>query len=152
MPEIVIFTGIQASGKSSFYKEHFFQAHVRVSLDLLRTRNREQKLIEYCLATKMSLVIDNTNPSRADRKRYFDFVKEWPQFEVHGYYFQSKVQECVFRNSARAAVEKIPEIAIRSTHAKLEIPQLAEGYKHIWYVSILANSAFKTEPWSSEIW
>lgn len=152
MPEIVIFTGIQASGKSTFYKDRFFQTHVRISLDLLRTRNREQKLIEYCLETDMNFVVDNTNPSHADRKRYFDLVKGKPQFEVHGYYFQSKIHECVLRNNARAEGEKIPEIGIRSTHAKLELPQLSEGYKHLWYISILLNGTFEIEPWSSEIY
>jgi predicted kinase len=35
--EAVIFTGLQATGKSSFFKERFFSTHVRISLDLLRT-------------------------------------------------------------------------------------------------------------------
>jgi len=35
--EAVIFTGIQAVGKSTFYKEHFFTTHVRINLDMLKT-------------------------------------------------------------------------------------------------------------------
>ena len=41
--EAIVFIGLQASGKSSFYKERFFSTHVRISLDLLRTRNRERQ-------------------------------------------------------------------------------------------------------------
>ncbi|MEN3294973.1 MAG: hypothetical protein V7642_4226, partial [Burkholderiales bacterium] len=41
MMEMLLFIGIQASGKSTFYKERFFDTHVRISMDLLRTRNRE---------------------------------------------------------------------------------------------------------------
>ena len=37
MNEIVIFVGIPASGKTSFYKERFFPSHVYVSQDQLRT-------------------------------------------------------------------------------------------------------------------
>src|SRR4051812_8782542 len=36
--EAVILIGIQGSGKSTFYRERFFDTHVRVSLDLLKTR------------------------------------------------------------------------------------------------------------------
>ena len=38
--EAVVFTGIQASGKSTFYRERFFHTHLRISLDLLKTRGR----------------------------------------------------------------------------------------------------------------
>ena len=37
MSEIVIFVGIPASGKTTFYKERFFPSHVYVSQDQLRT-------------------------------------------------------------------------------------------------------------------
>ena len=151
MPEVIIFTGLQASGKSTYYKEHFFQSHLRVSLDLLRTRNREKKLIQYCLETEMSFVVDNTNPSRKDRERYFDLIKEKPQFEVTGYYFQSKIDECTRRNSVRAESDKIPDIGIRSTHSKLEVPELSEGFESLWYIRILENGGFEIEPWSDEI-
>ena len=41
--EAVVFAGLQASEKSSFFKERFFSTHVRISLDLLKTRNREER-------------------------------------------------------------------------------------------------------------
>lgn len=44
--EGIIFIGIQASGKSSFYKEKFFNSHLRVSLDLLNTRNKENQILD----------------------------------------------------------------------------------------------------------
>jgi predicted kinase len=34
--QAVILVGIQAAGKSPFYRERFFGSHVRISLDLLR--------------------------------------------------------------------------------------------------------------------
>jgi predicted kinase len=40
--EAVIFVGIQASGKSTFYCQRFFATHMRISLDMLRTRRRER--------------------------------------------------------------------------------------------------------------
>jgi len=46
--EGIIFIGIQASGKSTFYKERFFNTHVRISLDLLNTRNKENHFFDKC--------------------------------------------------------------------------------------------------------
>jgi predicted kinase len=68
--EMILFIGMQASGKSTFYKERFFDSHVRISMDLLRTRNRERIFIQTCLSTQQRLVVDNTNPTRAERARY----------------------------------------------------------------------------------
>ena len=39
--EAVIFVGLQASGKSTFYRERFSRTHVRINLDMLKTRHRE---------------------------------------------------------------------------------------------------------------
>ena len=47
--EAIVFVGIQASGKSTFYRERFFATHVRISLDLLRTRHREGRFLQTCL-------------------------------------------------------------------------------------------------------
>jgi predicted kinase len=73
--EAVIFTGIQASGKSAFYKERFFHSHVRISLDLLRTRHREAVLLKTCLELRQPFVVDNTNPAATDRARYIALAR-----------------------------------------------------------------------------
>lgn len=49
--EAVIFIGLQASGKSTFYQERFFNTHVRINLDMLKTRNREKQSLQVCLQT-----------------------------------------------------------------------------------------------------
>jgi hypothetical protein len=45
MPQAVIFIGVQASGKSTFYMDRFFRTHMRINLDMLHTRNRERLLL-----------------------------------------------------------------------------------------------------------
>ncbi|RYY19011.1 MAG: hypothetical protein EOO36_06795 [Cytophagaceae bacterium] len=57
--QLVLFCGIQATGKSTFYQQRFFHSHLRLSLDLLRTRHREQRLLQVCLETQMRCVIDS---------------------------------------------------------------------------------------------
>ena len=59
--EAILFIGIPAVGKSTFYQERFFTTHVRINLDMLKTRAREFLLIHACLAGKQPFVVDNTN-------------------------------------------------------------------------------------------
>ena len=74
--EAVIFIGLQASGKSSFYRDRFINTHIRLNLDMLKTRHREKLLFHACLEAKQPVVIDNTNPSKSDRLRYIPLGKE----------------------------------------------------------------------------
>ncbi len=68
--EAVIFVGVQGAGKSTLYRERFSDTHIRINLDMLKTRRREQLILEACLAAQQSFVVDNTNPLPSDRARY----------------------------------------------------------------------------------
>ena len=50
--ELVLFMGIQATGKSTFFRERFFDTHLRMNLDMLKTRHRESLLFAACLEAK----------------------------------------------------------------------------------------------------
>lgn len=84
--EAVIFMGIQATGKSTFYQKTFADTHVRINLDMLRTRHRELLLFETCLKMKQPFVVDNTNPTADDRNRYIPIAKS-AGFRIIGYFF-----------------------------------------------------------------
>ena len=145
--EAVVFVGLQASGKSSFYKERFFSTHVRISLDLLRTRNRERRLLTVCLETQQPFVIDNTNPTREERAKYIDAAKS-AKYSVVGFYFRSKAEECLTRNQQRT--DRVPDVGILSTAKKLELPTLEEGFDTLRYVR-LTEVGFVVEEWNNEI-
>lgn len=70
--ELVVFVGLQASGKSTFFRERFAATHEHVSKDLFRNnRNRDRRqrqLIEAALAAGSPVVVDNTNPTPEDRR------------------------------------------------------------------------------------
>jgi len=42
--ELVILMGLQATGKSTSCRERFYCTHLRINLDLLKTRPRERAL------------------------------------------------------------------------------------------------------------
>ncbi len=89
--QLIIFIGVQASGKSTFYKQHFYNTHLRLNLDMLKTRHRENMLFEACLASKTKMVIDNTNPTKEDRVRYMQRAKD-TGFKIVAYYFETDLK------------------------------------------------------------
>lgn len=147
--EAVIFCGIPGCGKSSFFKERFFHSHVRISLDLLKTRHRERRLLDVCLATEQRFVIDNTNIARQHRQLYIAAAKA-RKFAVNGYYFQSSVADCLRRNALRSEAERVPEVAILSAAKKLEILSWDEGFDQLQYVSI-SETGFVVEEWRDDV-
>jgi predicted kinase len=144
--EAIIFIGLQASGKSSFYREKFSDTHMRINLDMLKTRHREKILFNACLEAKQPLVIDNTNPTIEDRKRYISIAKE-KQFQIIGYYFKADLEKCKLRNNQRD--RSIPLIALLATYQKLQIPTYQEGFDRLYYVSIDKNNSFVVEEWNA---
>ena len=85
--EAVIFIGLQAAGKSSFYQQRFFGTHVRINTDMLKTKHRERLLLDACLAGKQSFVIDKVNAAAEDRATYIGAAKA-TGFQVVGCYFR----------------------------------------------------------------
>jgi predicted kinase len=147
--QAIIFTGIQGSGKSSFYKARFFKTHIRLSLDMLHTRHRETLLIQSCIEAKQPFVVDNTNPTTIERVRYIQVAKAG-RFEVIGYYFQSSVGDALRRNTERMGKERVPDLAILATFKKLQIPTLDEGFDALYYVQIDASGEFIIQEWHSD--
>lgn len=144
-PQAVIFIGIQASGKSTFYHQNFSDDYVRINLDTLHTRNKESILLEECLLQKKSFVVDNTNPTAADRKRYIQAAKE-QGYIIEGYFFQSVIQECMERNSLRTGKACISNKAIAYTSNRLELPSYQEEFDRLYFVYI-EDGEFKVDLW-----
>jgi predicted kinase len=128
--EAIIFCGIQGSGKSTYYKEHFFGSHVRISLDLLKTRNREKSFFELCLRTRQKLVVDNTNPTREDRATYLLPAKA-AGFRVICLFFLTDVKLAVERNAQREGKAKVPPAGLFGTLKKFQAPTLDEGFDEV---------------------
>ncbi len=139
--EAVIFAGVQGSGKSTFYRERFCDTHVRIDLDMLRTRHREQLLLAACLTGKQSFVIDNTNPLPGDRARYIGPARQ-AGFRVVAYFFETALRDAVRRNNERPGKQRVPVPAIAGTFRKLQAPTMEEGFDAIYKVTISPEGAF----------
>lgn len=142
--EAVIFAGIQASGKSSFYRERFFDTHLRINLDMLKTRHREDLLLRACIDAKQPFVVDHTNPSVVERARYIEAARAGG-FRVVGYYFHSSVKEALARNARRTGKTRIPEKGIFGTYKRLQVPILEEGFSLLYHVHIDDAGRFVVE-------
>ena len=148
--EAIIFVGLQGAGKSTFYKERFFNTHLRVNLDMLRTRHRERILLRACIEMQSPFVVDNTNPTVADRAGYIALAKE-AGYRVIGYSFATTPQECARRNAARAEAARVPRGAIWGTHKRLQGPTLAEGFDTLYVVRPDGAGGFAIEEWPGEV-
>ncbi len=136
--------GVQASGKTSYYNS-FFSGYEHISLDELKTRKKEYKLLQDCIASGRDFVSDNTNPTPEDRKRYIDMAS-LAGYEITGYYFCSEIEKCIARNRARVGKSRVPDVAVAATHRKLVIPSMSEGFDRLYYVRLTENGLI-TEDW-----
>jgi predicted kinase len=146
--EAIMLIGLPGSGKSTFYKQRFFQTHVRISLDLLKTRNRERMLLTACLTSDQPYVVDNTNPTKAERAYYIQRAR-LKRFRVIGYYFAESPADCLQRNAARPKLEQVPAVAVYATANKLQPPSLEEGFDQLFTVR-LQEETFQIDPWQPD--
>lgn len=140
----ILFIGIQASGKTTFFKQQLeTDGFVHISMDLIGNRNKEKQLVQDCISAGKDFVIDNTNPTKSERRRYLDLL-DGKGYEVAGYFFQSRVQDCIRRNQERG--ETVPPKAIAATSNRLETPSYAEGFDSIKFIEITENG-FSISDW-----
>lgn len=117
---------------------------------MLKTKHREDLLIEACLRAKQSFVVDKTNVTVADRAKRIEQAKQLG-FRVVGYYFRSVFAEALARNDLRTGKARIPAAALGGTLKRLEIPTTAEGFDQLFYVWINENNEFVVEEWKDQI-
>jgi predicted kinase len=137
-PELIIFVGLQAAGKTTYYQEHFAATHVHVSKDLmLNTRNREtmqMQQIDEALAAGRSVVVDNTNPTRDVRAPLIAVARRHGA-RVIGVWFDPHISTSLARNRQREGRARVPDVAIFVTKKKLVAPSTDEGFDEVRVVT-----------------
>jgi predicted kinase len=143
--EAVVLCGVQGSGKTTLYRDRFLDTHVRVSMDLLRTRNREAEFVRVCLETGQRFVVDNTNPTPADRRRYVEPARV-AGFKVVGYLVEIDAAEALGRNAERAGKARVPVAGVVGTSRRLQRPTLEEGFDELWHATAAPGGGWRIEP------
>jgi predicted kinase len=148
--ELVILIGLQASGKSAFRRAHFSQTHVCISKDdfpkAKKRDKRQRRLLEEAFSQDHSVVVDNTNPSVAERAELITLACAY-QAKVTGYYFESLVADCLKRNNQREGAARVPDIAIFSTIKKLQRPSYHEGFDKLFYIRAPGDLNLEIRDW-----
>ncbi|HWE22912.1 MAG TPA: ATP-binding protein [Myxococcales bacterium] len=141
--ELVIFVGLQGSGKSGFYVSRYAGTHVHVSKDLFPRHSRHKperqlRQIEQALATGQSVVVDNTNPRRADRAPLLELARRYGARTV-AVHFLASIGEALGRNRAREGTARVPDVAIFTTAKRFEPPNHEEGFDEVMRVRLGAE-------------
>jgi len=126
--EAIIFIGIPASGKSTYYEKHFKDTHLRLNLDMLGRRRRERALFEAAVKTGTKIVIDNTNIDLAHRQKYIPLLKK-NNYKIISYYFHIPEEQSLKRNKERDRF--VPEDVIWKLRKNLVQPTKDEGFDEV---------------------
>jgi predicted kinase len=129
----------------ALYQQYFFNTHVRINLDMLKTRHREHILVRACIEAKQPFVVDNTNVLIEERARYITLAKP-DGFRIIGYYFRPHIQQALEWNSRRSGKAVVPIKGIWGTYKRLQQPRLSEGFDQLYYVESSASNTFIVQP------
>jgi predicted kinase len=134
--EAVLLCGLQGSGKTTLYRDRFAATHVHVSLDELRSRAREAALVERCLGEGRPFVVDNTNPTAADRARYVGPART-AGFAVVGYLVEVDPSVAVAHRMGGV---------VAATARRLVRPAPEEGFDALWHATAAPGGGWRIEP------
>ena len=128
--ELILYCGLQGAGKSTYYKLHHIDTHIRLNLDMLRTRERERLLFEAAIQAKAKLVIDNTNPDVKSRNAYIQAAL-LARYKVICYWFCAPFEEALARNDLRTGKARVSRVGVASVAKQFTAPSYEEGFHEI---------------------
>lgn len=137
--EVVLLTGLPGAGKTTFFRRHFAATHRHLSKDLwpnARGReSRQRRLLDEALAAGVPVVVDNTNPTIAERAAIIAGAHARGA-RVVAYFFDITTRQAVARNAGRTGRDKVPNVAIFTCAKRFEPPTLREGFDQLFRVVI----------------
>jgi bifunctional polynucleotide phosphatase/kinase len=139
LKDFIILVGYPGSGKSSIANLIFEKGlcnniyYKIINRDTLKTIPKCIKETEYSIKNNMSIIIDNTNPSKESRKIFIDIAKKY-KYNVKVIIVNTSYLESYHRNYYRHTEHNtpiIPLIAYNIFKSKYEKPTLSEGIDSI---------------------
>jgi len=142
---MVINVGMPGSGKSYFSKNHIKSSgkvSVYINRDTLGTIPKCIALCEKSAKDRFPIIIDNTNPTKADRKQFIDIAKR------HGYTvvcinFTTPKEIAMHNNIYRGVTNGltiVPKIVYNMFGSKYEKPSTDEGINKVYTMDFILDS------------
>ncbi|WP_188189867.1 ATP-binding protein [Nonomuraea sp. SYSU D8015] len=143
--EVAVLVGLQASGKTAFYRRRLAATHAHVSKDAFpnaRHRQRRQlRMIAEALAEGRDVAVDNTNPSPEEWSPLIVAAREHGALVV-AYWFPPDLVASLDRNALRSGRAQVPEVGVRATFARLRRPRRADGFDAVHAVTFDGRGGF----------
>ncbi|GBN65235.1 Bifunctional polynucleotide phosphatase/kinase [Araneus ventricosus] len=150
-PEVIVFVGFPAAGKSHFAKNYLVsKGYVHINRDTLGSW---QKCVSECtkaLSRGQKVVIDNTNPDLESRNRYIEVAKKF-NVPCRCFLFDCLIEQAKHNNVFRelqAPDEKhvaVNDMVLNSYKSKYKEPSMKEGYSALVKVNFVPKFRSKQE-------
>src|SRR5262249_15098127 len=114
-----------------------------------RPQRRQMHLIAEALGEGQSVVVDNTNPTEADRAPIIAEARRQGA-EVVSVFFDAPIEGCLERNRGRGGRERVPDRALFVTRSRLLPPSFAEGFDRLYRVGLTPGCGFTIEECDSK--
>ncbi len=129
--ELVVFSGLQAAGKSTYYQTRYASTHALVSKDAwpnaANRERRQRSLVAAHLTAGRSVVVDNTNPTVGSRAPLVEIARRCGA-RVVSVAFVIEFAEAVRRNALRSGRARVPDVGLRVVASQLTLPTPDEGF------------------------
>ncbi|WP_219420698.1 AAA family ATPase [Pseudonocardia nigra] len=115
-------------------RTHLAGTHTVVSKDhwpgARRREARQQRVVDELLAAGRSVVVDNTNPSPADRAPLIALARRH-RAAVRAVHVDVPLEVCLERNAAREGRSRVPLVGVLATGKRLVPPSADEGFDRV---------------------
>lgn len=153
MTEVAILIGLQAAGKTTFYRQLLAGTHEHVSKDAWpnarRPQVRQMRLIHAALDAGRDVAVDNTNPSAHEWQPIIAAARDRGA-RVVGYWFPPDVALFHTRNAAREGKTRVPDVGFYATLGRLRRPGPADGFDELFAVRADGRGGFDVRPLDEE--
>ena len=126
--------GLQGAGKSTWVGRHLAGSHAVVSKDhwprARRREARQRRVVAELLAAGRSVVVDNTNPSAADREPLVAVARA-AGVPVRAVWIATPPAVAQERNAARDESARVPLVGVLATRRRFEPPAREEGFDRV---------------------
>ncbi|WP_308307447.1 AAA family ATPase [Streptomyces sp. ISL-10] len=145
--DVAVLVGLQAAGKSTFYRRCLADAYALVSKDLFprSARNKQQRqmrLVAQALSAGTPVAVDNANPS-PDEWQPLIALAHARGATATAYWFPPDVEGSLLRNAVREGGERVPDVGVRATLRRLRRPALTDGFDAVHEVRFDGAGGFR---------